>query len=63
MKLCQFFLPGKGKRVGVVQGDRVLDVTAPRAGAGSVLELIAATGTAAGLERRARALSAPATCA
>jgi len=57
MKLCQFFVPGKGKRVGVVQGDRVLDVTAPRAGVGSVLELIAATGTAAGLERRARALA------
>src|SRR6266850_856333 len=57
MKLCQFFVPGKGKRVGVVKGDSVLDVTAPRAGVGSVLELIAATGTAASLERRVRALA------
>lgn len=57
MKLCQFFVPGKGKRVGVVEGDTVLDVTAPRAGAGSVLDLIVAGGTAAGVERRARALA------
>lgn len=57
MKLCQFFVPGKGKRVGIVSGDAVLDVTAPRAGAGSVLELITTTGTAAALERRVRALA------
>jgi 2-dehydro-3-deoxy-D-arabinonate dehydratase len=57
VKLCQFFVPGKGKRVGVVAGDRVLDVTAPRAGVGSVTELIAACGTAARLESRARALA------
>ena len=57
MKLCQFFVPGKGKRVGVVDGDTVLDVTAPRDGAGSVLELIVAAGTAGALERRARALA------
>jgi 2-dehydro-3-deoxy-D-arabinonate dehydratase len=57
MKLCQFFVPGKGKRVGVVTGDAVLDITAPRAGAGSVLDLIVAGGTAAGVERRARALA------
>jgi 2-dehydro-3-deoxy-D-arabinonate dehydratase len=57
MKLCQFFVPGKGKRVGIVSGDAVLDVTAPRAGVGSVLELITAAGTAAALERRVRALA------
>jgi 2-dehydro-3-deoxy-D-arabinonate dehydratase len=57
VKLCQFFVPGKGKRVGVVAGDTVLDVTAPRAGAASVTELIAATGTAARLESRVRALA------
>jgi 2-dehydro-3-deoxy-D-arabinonate dehydratase len=56
VKLCQFFLPGKGKRVGVVQGETVLDVTAPRAGAASVTDLIAAAGTAPRLESRVRAL-------
>ena len=56
MKLCQFFLPGKGKRVGVVVGDTVLDVTAPRAGVTSVIDLITAAGTAARLESRVRAL-------
>ena len=57
MKLFQFFVPGKGKRVGVVDGDTVLDVTAPRAGVTSVTDLIAASGTAARLERDARALA------
>jgi 2-dehydro-3-deoxy-D-arabinonate dehydratase len=57
MKLCQFFVPGKGKRVGIVVDDAVLDVTAPRDGVGSVLELIAAAGSPAALERRARALA------
>jgi 2-dehydro-3-deoxy-D-arabinonate dehydratase len=57
VKLCQFFVPGKGKRVGVVDGDTVLDVTAPRAGVTSVTDLIAASGTAARLEREARALA------
>ncbi len=44
MKLCQFSLPGRGPRVGVVQGDDVLDITSPKAGAGSVLALIASCG-------------------
>ena len=57
MKLCQFYLPGKGKRVGVLVGEAVLDVTAPRAGVGSVIELIAAAGTAARLESRVRTLA------
>jgi 2-dehydro-3-deoxy-D-arabinonate dehydratase len=57
MKLCQFFLPGKGKRVGVIEGDAVVDVTAPRAGATAVTDLIAAAGTAPRLESRMRALS------
>jgi 2-dehydro-3-deoxy-D-arabinonate dehydratase len=57
MKLCQFFVPGKGKRVGVVAGDAVLDVTAPRAGVTSVTGLVAAAGSAARLEGRVRALA------
>jgi 2-dehydro-3-deoxy-D-arabinonate dehydratase len=57
MKLCQFFLPGKGTRVGVVAGDSVLDVTAPRAGVTSVTDLIVAAGTAARLESRVKALA------
>jgi 2-dehydro-3-deoxy-D-arabinonate dehydratase len=58
MKLCQFFVPDKGKRVGVVVAeDRVLDITAPRAGVTSVTDLITATGTAGRLESRARSLA------
>ena len=57
MKLCQFFLPGKGRRVGVVAGEAVLDITAPRAGVGSVTELITAAGPAARLESRVRTLA------
>ncbi|HET8575574.1 MAG TPA: fumarylacetoacetate hydrolase family protein [Methylomirabilota bacterium] len=57
MKLCQFHLPGKGSRVGVVDGEKVLDITAPKAGVGSVLGLIEGCGTAERLERRARELA------
>jgi 2-dehydro-3-deoxy-D-arabinonate dehydratase len=57
VKLCQFFVPGKGKRVGVVTDDAVLDITTPREGVTSVTELIAASATAARLESRLRALA------
>jgi 2-dehydro-3-deoxy-D-arabinonate dehydratase len=56
MKLCQFYLPGKGARVGVVDGDHVVDITSSRAGVGSVRELIETCGTAEQIERRARRL-------
>jgi len=52
MKLVQFFLPGKGKRVGLVRGDRVLDITAPEEGVHSVLDLVEQGKTAAGLVKR-----------
>jgi 2-dehydro-3-deoxy-D-arabinonate dehydratase len=55
MRVCQFFVPGRGKRVGVVEGDAIVDVTSSRGGAGSVLELIQAAGTPARLERDLRA--------
>jgi hypothetical protein len=57
MKLCQFQAVGGGRRVGVLDGDAVIDITAPRAGAGSVLELLLTGKTAAGIERLARQLS------
>ena len=57
MKLCQFQTAGGGRRVGVLDGDTVIDITAPRAGAGSVLELLQTGKTAAGIERLARQLS------
>jgi 2-dehydro-3-deoxy-D-arabinonate dehydratase len=57
MKLCQFSLPGRGPRVGVVQGDDVLDITSPKAGAGSVLALIESCGSAAQIENRVRPLA------
>jgi 2-dehydro-3-deoxy-D-arabinonate dehydratase len=57
MKLVQFFLPGKGKRVGLVRGDRVLDVTAPDEGVHSALDLVEQGKTAAGLVKRAEWLS------
>jgi 2-dehydro-3-deoxy-D-arabinonate dehydratase len=52
MKLVQFFLPGKGNRVGLLRGDRVLDVTAPDEGVLSVLDLVEQGKTAAGLTKR-----------
>ncbi len=52
MKLIQFVLPGKGQRVGLVQGDRVLDLTAAEAGIRSTLELIVQGKTGQGLATR-----------
>ncbi len=57
MKLVQFFLPGKGKRVGLVRGDLVLDITAPDEGVRSVLDLVGQGKTAAGLLKRAEWLA------
>jgi 2-dehydro-3-deoxy-D-arabinonate dehydratase len=56
MKLCQFHLPGKGTRVGVVEGDAVIDVTSPRAGVTSVLALVADARSGAALDGRVRPL-------
>lgn len=56
MKLVQFAPPGGGKRVGLVDGDRVLDITARREGIASVLDLVVRGGTAAAIERLARRL-------
>jgi 2-dehydro-3-deoxy-D-arabinonate dehydratase len=53
MKLCQFQIAGGARRVGVVDGDAVIDITAPRAGVASVLDLITAGRTPAGIERLA----------
>lgn len=57
MKLVQFFLPGKGKRVGLVRGDRVLDITAPEEGVQSVLDLVVQGKSAPGLLKRAEWLA------
>ena len=57
MKLCQFEVPGQGSRVGVVEGDQVIDVTAPRAGIASVLDLVRVGRTPAGIDRLARRLA------
>jgi 2-dehydro-3-deoxy-D-arabinonate dehydratase len=54
MKLCQFHLPSRGTRVGVVEGDQVVDVTRPRAGVTSVRALIETAATAEAIERRLR---------
>jgi 2-dehydro-3-deoxy-D-arabinonate dehydratase len=57
VRLCQFHLPQKGTRVGLVEGDTVIDITSPQAGAASVLELIETCGSAARIENRARQLA------
>lgn len=57
MKVVQFFLPGRGKRVGLVRGDRVLDITSPEEGVHSVLDLVEQGKTAAGLVKRAEWLT------
>jgi 2-dehydro-3-deoxy-D-arabinonate dehydratase len=53
MKLVQFFLPGKGKRVGVVQGDRLLDITSGEEGVACTLDLLVQGKTAQGVTTRA----------
>jgi len=55
MKLCQFHAPGRGTRVGVVEGESVVDITGTATP--SVLALIQACGTADRLERRVRDLA------
>ncbi|HSD49777.1 MAG TPA: fumarylacetoacetate hydrolase family protein [Candidatus Methylomirabilis sp.] len=57
MKLVQFFLPGKGQRVGLVRGERVLDISAPEEGVRSALDLVVQGKTAAGLTKRAEWLA------
>lgn len=57
MRLCQFHLPARGPRVGLVEGDAVIDITSPRDGAASVLGLIETCGSAARIESLARRLA------
>lgn len=57
MKLCQFRLPGAGRRVGLVEGDTVIDITARREGIVSVLDLLLRGGSGPGVERLARRLA------
>jgi hypothetical protein len=53
MKLVQFFVPGKGKRVGALRGERVLDITRPEEDIVSTLDLLRQGKTAAGVGTRA----------
>ena len=57
MKLVQFFVPGQGRRLGVVRGDRVLDITAPEEGVRSALDLVEQGKTASGVLKRAEWLA------
>ncbi len=56
MKLCQFFVPQAGKRVGVVEDEGVVDITSRTARVTSVLDLIVQGRSGAGVERLARRL-------
>jgi len=57
MKLCQFFVPKDGKRVGIVEEDRVIDITSRSAGITSVLDLIVQGKAARGMDRLADRLA------
>ncbi len=57
MKLVQFFLPGKGKRVGLVRGNAVADITSAEEGVCSTLDLLETGNTAAGVLTRTEWLS------
>ncbi len=57
MKLCQFQGPGGGRRVGLLDGDAVIDITARADGVESVGDLLLRGRTAAGMERLARRLA------
>jgi 2-dehydro-3-deoxy-D-arabinonate dehydratase len=56
MKLCQFQVSGGSRRVGVVEAGEVVDITAPRDGVASVLDLLTRGRTPAGIDRLARQL-------
>ena len=56
MKLCQFRGADGSRRVGLVDGATVVDITARREGVASVLDLVLRGRTAAGIERLARRL-------
>lgn len=53
MRLVQFHLPDKGRRVGLILGDRVQDITAPEEGILSTLDLVRQGRSLAGLLARA----------
>ncbi len=57
MKLCQLWTPKDGGRVGVVDGDRVIDITSRSAGVTSTLDLVVQGKTAAGIDRLAKRLA------
>jgi 2-dehydro-3-deoxy-D-arabinonate dehydratase len=57
MRLCQFQTPRDGRRVGLVEGDEVVDITSRAEGVGSVLDLVVRGRTPAGIERLARRLA------
>jgi 2-dehydro-3-deoxy-D-arabinonate dehydratase len=57
MKLCQLWSPKDGRRVGVVTGDAIVDITSRSARVTSVLDLIVQGRTASGIERLARRLA------
>ena len=57
MKLCQLWSPKDGRRVGVVTGDAIVDITSRSARVTSVLDLIVQGPTASGIERLARRLA------
>jgi 2-dehydro-3-deoxy-D-arabinonate dehydratase len=57
MKVCQFQVSGGARRVGVVDDETVIDITAPRVGVNSVLDLITKGRTPAGIERLGRQLA------
>jgi 2-dehydro-3-deoxy-D-arabinonate dehydratase len=57
MKLCQFQTPRDGRRVGLVEGDEVVDITSRAERVRSVLDLLVRGRTPAGIERLARRLA------
>ncbi len=56
MRLCQFQTPREGRRVGLIDGDEVVDITSRPEGVTSTLDLIVRGRTPAGIERLVRRL-------
>lgn len=57
MKLCQFQRPGGGRRVGVVDGEEVVDITSTAEHVTSTLDLVLRGRTPVGIERLASRLA------
>lgn len=57
MRFVQFVVPGRGRRVGIVEGDQVIDISDPRGGVTSFTDLLRVGRSLRGIVREAKGLA------